>query len=1348
MCLLRFRYSILSQQEYFSIHSSSGQITLIKAIDRSKMFYNLTIVAEERSQNCRRGRVNVIIKLNQATNTYPPLFINSPSQITIPETTPSRSEIFTFNIQDADNGKNGEFYVEIVAQSGSHFTVTQTGILKVAHQLNASLHTEHSLKIRATDRGNPPRSSVHELLVIVVDVNEHPIFIKSCAQHYLCVLSIPESDVSNYNIPHGKFTAHDYDLGNNAVLEYAIVSQGAPFDINTATGQLFTTHSIDREKKDKYFLSVLCTDKGSPALTTSTRVQVIITDVNDERPIFSRSIFFFSVIEISPNGTVCGQVSATDNDHGINSEIYYSISSNNLFTIDKRGRVILRGSLDREVKDKHQVTVLAIDKGDRPLTGSAQVIITVLDANDNPPVFSMSTFSLKLAESTAVNTWVVRVTATDKDHGINAKINYSIYDGDFEGVFSIVPETGQVILNSPVDAERVASYNLTLRANDNGLISLEAYASLFITITDANDNAPLFIRHYSFSVFEDASRGDFVGKVSATDSDISSQTLTYAIEGNAFKIEQSTGRILVNAILNYSSTPVYNLTVTAMDNGVPQMSGSTYVVILVVLNDVGITTFSSRYLEILLPEDTAVSTRIAQYVPKDSQGNTLVTELSLSQGSLSFAIDSHGIITVKKELDYESITQHELHILRSADAVTATLLINITDVNDNPPVLSGYNSRYKISEDVTIDRELFVVNANDADSDGLTNITFSLNIFPHIENFAIDPHSGRVTVTRAIDYESVKKYRLRIIVTDGGFPISLQSYDSVTIIVLDVNDNSPLFSPKTYIALVTEAANPPYLITTVYARDADSGSNAKITYSFSSQSQVFSGCKVGYDFSSDFINITSRKVHVMYQIGSIDQLPSLLDTKLTENCDKISSLPPNTITIDPNTGSVRTIKTLDYETHSVFLLKVIGEDSGMVQRMGIGWIIFLVEDINDSPPVFHPSMISISIPENVTSGAIIYSVNVTDADQQGLSVPQLTLTTSPSNLPFSLVGRVIYLTGHIDADAGLTLVNISVVASDGRYSAYLLIFLTIENINDNFPVFMSTYQRNISEYATPGTPLLTCQAMDNDISLFGELHYSILGGNINDTFAIDQFTGVVTVMKKLDYESNPLFVLTIGATDGGGLSTTTNATIYVINENDNIPELRPPFAVTVNDVPVRNVLSLKVIDRDTLHPQVTFSKETDVIVLNRTYSFIVKATDSLNHTLYSTANISITITYPCTHVDFFLNHYTGMITMYTLCSVSLSVPAQITSHSNVTFHCNAISNSPLMYCWKYARRSRGCNTALDDNTLVLYDVTAKHSGRYACQVTNIATKRKLISPETEISVYGKNLLDQCMELLY
>ena len=1339
--LLSFQYSILTQQEYFSIHSSSGQITLIKAVDRSSKIYNLSIGAQERSENCRRGRVNVIIRVSQATNTHPPLFINPPSKITIPETTTIHSEIFAFTINDDDDGENGEFYVEIISQSpGSYFVVTQNGQLKVARQLNASIHTEHLLKVKATDRGDPPRSSVHELLVIVLDVNERPVFIKSCAQQYFCTLSIPESDSSNYDVPEGKFSAHDYDLGNNGLLGYSVVSEGAPFGINSATGQLYVTYSIDRESKDEYILSILCRDKGNPPLTAGTRVKVVITDINDETPIFSNSIFFFSIFESSPDGTVCGRVAAKDSDLGKNSEIYYEIDSINLFAIDNIGQVILRGSLDREVESKHQLAVMAIDKGDRPLTGNAQIVITVLDVNDNQPAFSTSTYVLNLWETTTISTQVIKVTATDKDIGSNAKITYSIYDGDFESIFSILSDTGQVILSSSVDAERVTSYNLTLKANDNGISTLEAYARLFITILDANDNAPLFARDYSFSVFENAPIGRLVGQVSATDDDISSQTIAYTLEDDAFRIEESTGKILVNATLDYSNKPVHNLSVTAMDNGTPRLSTTIYVIVSVFEIDAKISTFSESYYEISIPEDTAVSTRIAQYVPVNLDGSPLVTDFKLSQGNVSFTINSQGIISVTKELDYESAVQHDLTIVRVADMATARLLVYVTDVNDNAPVLSGYNSRYEISEDAVVSQELFVVTATDADSDALTNISFTLTIFPRIAHFVIDPRSGQVTVAGSLDYENVKQYWLRITVTDGGSPTSLLSHSFVAMVISDVNDNSPIFSPLTYTAVVIEGITPPHLITTVYARDADSGNNAQITYSFDSQSRAFSGCKLEYNPSSNLISITNREGHLTYQHDGVNPLPLVLMTKLMENCSSTSSLPSNTIAIDPNTGSVTTVIALDYETYSVFFLKVIGKDNGVIKREGVGWVLVQVEDINDSPPVFNPNQVSISIPESTAPGTTIHSITVTDPDELGLSVPQLTLTTNPSNLPFTLDGKLVKLTEYIDADAGVSTVTISVRASDGHYSANLVILVNIENINDNSPVFLSDYQRSISEYTRPGTALFTCQAVDNDISSFGELEYSILSGNSDNNFTIDSLTGVVTMVKSLDYESHPSVVLMIKATDGGGLSATTTGTINVVNENDNSPELQPPFTVTIGDVSVTKVLSLIVIDRDTAQPQVIFSQETEVFASNGTYTFMVKATDALNHTLYSTASITIIITYPCIHVDFYLDKSTGVITMYTLCSVSLSVPAQITSHSDVTFQCNTVSNSDIQYCWKYEGRSRGCNAALNDNTLVLYDVTARESGRYACQVTNLARRRLISFPETVISVHGKECI--------
>ena len=122
---------------------------------------------------------------------------------------------------------------------------------------------------------------------------------------------------------------------------------------------------------------------------------------------------------------------------------------------------------------------------------------------------------------------------------------------------------------------------------------------------------------------------------------------------------------------------------SAMDNGMPQLSGTVYAIISVFQVDAKISTFSEDYFEISIPEDTAVSTRIAQYVPTNPDGSPFVTDFELSQGNLNFDINSQGIVSTTEELDYESSTQHELHIVRTADMITARLLINITDVNDN-----------------------------------------------------------------------------------------------------------------------------------------------------------------------------------------------------------------------------------------------------------------------------------------------------------------------------------------------------------------------------------------------------------------------------------------------------------------------------------------------------------------------------------------------------------------------------------------------------------------------------------------------------------------------------------------
>jgi len=1338
----RFQYGILSGngQNYFSIHASSGQITLSKTLDNTLQQYTLVVGTQERSNTCRRGRVNVIIRVEQMTNSEPPSFINPPSTITIPETTPISSEIITLTVDDNDIGVNGEYYVEIAQQSEPYFRITQTGIVSVVHQLNASLHTEHFLKVKATDKGDPPLSSLHDLTVIVTDVNEPPIFHKACARQSHCTLSIPESTLSQYQIPSGEFSAYDYDLGNNAVLEYEVVSHGAPIEINTATGQLYTIQEFDRESEDTYSLSIVCHDKGTPSLSASTTVTLLITDINDETPTFRSSSFFFSVLESEPIGTVCGQVTATDRDLGINSQFAYDIDSNIPFMIDVDGQIKLAGTLDRETQSSYNFAVVAVDRGSPSLTGNAQIIISILDANDNRPKFSTTNFMLNIWELTDANTPLKQFTATDKDLGRNSEITYAINDGNFENTFSIAPDTGQVILISTLDAERISSYNLTIRARDNGLSFLEGFAWLLVTVEDANDNAPSFGRRYSYIIFEDAPIGQLVGQVSATDRDVTPQTLTYAfrIKENAFTINSSSGEIHIGAELNYTITPEYNLDVLAVDSGTPQLTGTVQVLISIFQISTGITTFSGDYFEISIPEDTKVSTKFVRYVPVNNDGSPLITDFRISQANAFFSIDSNGIVSVIHELDYESNMQHQLEIVRS-DQVSVTLVIIITDVNDNQPVLSGYSNGYMVNEDANIGQELDTLTATDADSSGITNLTFSMTVFPEYRDrrsFGIDPLTGRITVAGSLDYETIKMYTLLVGVSDGSSPNPLQSEIRLTVSVSDVNDNSPVFSPSIYFASVREGVDPPVIITTVYARDADSGSNGEISYTIDSNSKNFSGCYLVHNSSSNYFTITNVRGTTSHQYDDITLVHSMIRSKLTDQCRMHTSLQHDVIKI-ADSGSVAVTVALDFEVTSILLLKIKARDRGTMAREDTGWVVVQVEDVNDSPPVFNPSNLSINLPEDTPANSVICTVNVTDNDQFGNSNPQLTLSTSPSNLPFALTGREVYLTEQVDADTGLNFVDITVEAWDGTHLAVLTIFVTIADVNDNYPIFSDTYHANVSEYTRPGSTMFTCEATDNDISLFGAFTYSIISGNINDTFAINELTGVITTVKWLDYEQTNFYVLVVQATDGGGLSATTNGTINVSNENDNAPELLPPFAVTIDDPSVVDVLTLSALDQDTLHPQVLFTKQTGVTTSNRAHTFMVKAADVQNSSLYSTATITVTLTYSCTHVSFTIDRDKGIIMMYTLCNITLVVPQQITSHTNVTFHCNAESNSDLIYCWWYEGRSRGCNTQPNDNVLVLYDVTARQSGRYACQATNPARQRLNSFPDTVISVHGK-----------
>ena len=341
--------------------------------------------------------------------------------------------------------------------------------------------------------------------------------------------------------------ATDADVGANAAVRYQIVSgntQGL-FSMNATSGLLTIANILDYEKQQKYTLEINATDSEKTAKAT---VIIDIMDVNDNNPVFGQHVYYADVQENKLTQVLT--VSATDKDPfgGLVFTLNSTYAGSKQFNIDPTNGVISTTEpLDRETNQRYVLQVFVADGGTPPRTDAAFVMINVTDVNDNRPAFMNSSYSVTVLEGIAVSTVVAKITASDRDLGINAKLSYSMSPNRF---FSIESDTGIIRNILTLDRETTPSFTLTCTATDNGNPTLTSEPiTVHVTLEDVNDNTPRFENQpYYSNVSENEAVGSLVAEVLAVDRDLGDAgkvvyTITSGEQNAMFTIDNNTGKL-------------------------------------------------------------------------------------------------------------------------------------------------------------------------------------------------------------------------------------------------------------------------------------------------------------------------------------------------------------------------------------------------------------------------------------------------------------------------------------------------------------------------------------------------------------------------------------------------------------------------------------------------------------------------------------------------------------------------------------------------------------------------------------------------------------------------------------
>ncbi|KAM6249586.1 protocadherin alpha-2-like [Spheniscus humboldti] len=324
------------------------------------------------------------------------------------------------------------------------------------------------------------------------------------------------------------------EAGEPEARRLRLVAQGrrASVEVSGASGALVVSSRLDREE--------LCGKSAPCALRLEVlverplrvfHVELEVTDINDNAPLFPVNEEAFTIAELSLPGSRFPLEGASDADVGANAQLSYTLSPSEHFTLDHQGNneqsaslaLVLAKPLDRETVPVHRLLLTASDGGRPSLTGTVELVISVLDANDNAPRFNQSVYKVKVVEGSERGTLLTKLSATDLDEGINSDIIYLFsrrVAAQVKEMFTIDENKGEIRLQGELDYEEMDSYEITIEARDKGSPPLSGHCKVVVEVVDVNDNAPeVWVTSLSVPVPEDAAVGTVVALLSVSDRD-------------------------------------------------------------------------------------------------------------------------------------------------------------------------------------------------------------------------------------------------------------------------------------------------------------------------------------------------------------------------------------------------------------------------------------------------------------------------------------------------------------------------------------------------------------------------------------------------------------------------------------------------------------------------------------------------------------------------------------------------------------------------------------------------------------------------------------------------------------
>ncbi|KAG5837497.1 hypothetical protein ANANG_G00239900 [Anguilla anguilla] len=886
----------------------------------------------------------------------------------------------------------------------------------------------------------------------------------------------------------GRVSASDRDAGLNGRLAYRLLHADRTFQINSQTGEISTRVALNREHQSGYQLVVVVQDGGTPpAAPRAPPTSPCWTRTTTPPPSPAESCSCSAVLKVltpdcpptptlqvlegQPAGSLLGTVQAKDPDEGENGTVFYSLSGPRaeLFSLDPvTGELRSSSPLLLSERAEYSFTVSATDHGLPPQSSSTSLRIQVLSSSRTTPKPNSKSMTISSVEGAKPGSVIGSVASHDKQRAPEAgQVTYVVVGGtDRDGTFMVDRLTGDVYLTRELDYEEGAHYTLQVEVDDFS----KAYPSshlvqLDIEVQDSNDHAPQFPEDpVTIVVPENMEPGSSVYTFQAEDRDgtgPNSEATDSAPDPAQRRRGSVTARVFVTD--ENDNAPVFGppAAVSVMED---QPAG--FVVLYVMARDA----------------DRGENGRVSYRIRDGNAG-----------GKFSLNPDT-GSLSILKPIDREEQELYNLTVVAEDHgtpqrSATQLLSVQVIDVNDEAPRFERAEFEAEILENQPPGTPVLTVSASDLDQGTNGAVTYG---GVAETGFAIDPVTGVISATRALDREVQDRYTITVYAKDGGLPAKFAKA-SVRIAVRDENDNAPAFGRPYYALEVPENLEPVQLFT-LRATDLDAGSSGEVEY------RITAGDPAG-DFR-----------------------------------------------LDRSSGVLWTARALDRERKARYALTVVAQDRGSPPLSSSATVDVAVLDVNDNGPRFDSAGYAAEVREDAAAGSLVLQASAADEDagpngevlyflsgEAGGASPS-TRRRAASPPPRWTAKRASY--------------SFCVCATDPRRRApqrQRPVTVHVLDVNDNAPFFVQDpLVINVSSGGGGGTGrqvVATMRAEDKDFGANGSVFYRF--ASPAKGFAINSLTGDIQVSERHLALSQSQRTLIVEAMDQGSPAQSSLGVVLV-----------------------------------------------------------------------------------------------------------------------------------------------------------------------------------------------------------